>query len=316
MAFSGISIFSVNKTKANSSYVYSIGNFRFMELPREVRDNIYSYLLQPLIYTNGIKDLKYFAVTIQAVPITKRNSCILMRKVIAIFHQLAGRHDLAHYPNRFRGYFLQASPLREVWVDGKGAFALCDTLYLNWIRRATYTSSNFRLELQQLLWERVGLKCINMDDLWVVPTMLTDRPAILGSIKYLGISINAATMPSGFNKKFFDWCVWMSRNVELETFRILLRLRETQLNIMAEGGGPIMDLLACRMLTVTGVFKLICSVIATPNSNLQPSKVSPGEREQRWDIYSDKIRSLLMPDTLRRHVGPLTEMEQYTGNRI
>ncbi|TGO25427.1 hypothetical protein BPAE_0080g00180 [Botrytis paeoniae] len=190
--------------------------------------------------------------------------------------------------------------------------------YLKWIRMLANVSTQFRLELGSVIWERSRIYCNDDKDESALGQLLTASPGIAKGLKELVIEViyqecsiwekgNDESIRS-VNEIFSVLIQPVSQKLNLEYLTMRLGVTKSALVKLAEGEGLMKILTKIRDLKVTKGFQIEMSgygEISNDGRELDP------EFKIEWE---PRVREALLPENLRLQT-PETDRSHYLASR-
>jgi len=131
-------------------------------------------------------------------------------------------HKLKIHPTRSGYYKAECQPQRSVC---NGYDNTCDFSPLNWLRKASNTSCQFRQELGSTIWTRVHIYAPEYRDMYRIPNFLENRQEAWAGIKTLGVYLRTLFY-EGDATRFELCCNTISRTLVLDTVRFSFTVEE------------------------------------------------------------------------------------------
>ncbi|KAI9645529.1 hypothetical protein NHQ30_006271 [Ciborinia camelliae] len=179
---------------------------------------------------------------------------------------------------------------------------------LEWLRKISYVSAQFRLELGSVIWRRSSIHCLEKNET-ALELFLDARQGTWHGIKELSILIgykDISRLEDATGKRreaeeaeFIDVMVLISQRLTLEGFTLHLGGQIDQLMALASGEGPLKVLTSITKLNVTEWFDLIMDGGIGLNDDLEnkdEESLAILKFRKKWE---SKIRKRLLPRTLR-----------------
>ncbi|THV51893.1 hypothetical protein BGAL_0095g00090 [Botrytis galanthina] len=300
------------------------GPFRFMDLPIEVRTTIFHLIASISIGRNAIWKFEYketygmgFEKYLENMSAFRRNFLPKQKaKQHSIFVEEANEFVYIHqdHPNR-NGYYMENFNVDHASMPDSDFLDWAD---LKWIRMLANVSTQFRLELGSVIWERSRIYCSGDKDKSALGQLLEASPGIAKGLKELVIEViymeysiwekGSDESMRSVNEIFSGLIQLVSQKLNLEYLTLRLVGTKSALVKLTEGEGPMKILTNIRDLKVTKGFQIemsACLEISDNGRELDP------EFNIKWQ---PKVREALMPDNLRLQI-PETDRNHYLASR-
>jgi len=234
------------------------------------------------------------------------------------------RHPFRH------GYRQSGFPKKRI---GKSKGTMVDWLMFDLLRNLSNTSCQLRQELGTAFWKR---SCIDihsglpeeewMGSEWIdsncpLVSFFEDRPAIWPGVKEIRTYLYLDDPTEENKENFINVCSFVAQNLQLESFEMVIHMREDDGLDLSKGAGRYNYLTALRTLAVTLHFNLdldldvyFLSEELFPGWDVWDWECDYVRREKVCDVLKPLIKELLMPDSLRPS-APKTEAEKYMSSR-
>lgn len=240
------------------------------------------------------------------------------------------KRDEMGYPGRKSCYHLSLFPVRMPRSRGPAR----DWLFLEWIRKASHVSTNFRLELGQVLWANVAFSAMKgRESCFAVINFLKERPLVHKGIKVFSAYLHALELEA-YGLKW--WCDYIVRSLDLEKAHLKITNTERDIRRCISGMTSRMDgLKPISTLRVSQSFKVTFDGLAsdeddsdgneTGDSDGESDSNSDGDRDdyemnteassESFNSAIDHLWDMMLPDTLKKS-PPETEEEKYLQSRL
>ncbi|KAF7935891.1 uncharacterized protein EAE98_002111 [Botrytis deweyae] len=316
------------------------GPFRFMDLPIEVRTIIFQLIASVILYFDpksktyinsiaiGGSNWKFEYKKTYGMGFAKwlENMCDFRRSFLpkkerkqhSKFIKEANEFVYIHHnhPNR-NGYYMENFNINHATMPDSDFLDWAD---LKWIRMLANVSTQFRLELGSVIWERSRIYCNGDKDDLALDQLLTACPGIAKGLKELVIEVaylqfsnwekSSDESMRSVNEIFSDFVHLISQKLNLEYLTIWLVGTKSALVKLTEGEGPMKILTNIRDLKVTKGFRIQMSACFEISDNGSRSSPDP-EFNIKWE---PKVTAALLPDVLRPQT-PKTDRNRYLESR-
>lgn len=277
---------------------HSNESFRLMDLPREVRNEIYKAVVRSVTIGSS-KDPRFpeFDGLMLDIYPTKKT-----------------KHWSADYPEL-------PSDLDHTSRDYKYDISTsCSASIkdLNTLRNLSNINSIIRKELAEVTWARSAIHFDNMSIL-AFEIFLMDRPAIWPGIKKLHLDLSFFKFPNDDSEfpipnRFVEICELASNLLQLESLDMEITIQEDDVVAFFETDEKPGWVEGVRKLPVKSQFNLLLYTV--------PNEYEDNGMKQHLELqkkYQQRLKEEICPDSLRPKVKPfdeMTEVERYMANRL